>query len=365
MIARERLQEVLEQAPRHRVALLGDVFLDRYLEIPAGTYELSLETGLEAYQVAQVRNSPGALGTVMNNLAALGIGRLLPVSVLGWDGDAFDLRRSLQLLPVDASFLVRDASRLTPTYTKPLQQQPDGSWRELNRLDFRTRAPLSRETEDLLLQALSRALAAADALVIADQICEEDWGVVTARIRDRLPALLRAAGTRVVVVDSRAHVGRFRCGVLKPNAYECLRALGETPPVMVPPDWLEVVGRAARTLAAQTECPVLCTLSERGMIVAEPGLEQSRHVPAPRVPPPIDPVGAGDAATAGIVCALLAGTSLAEAAAVGNLAASLTVQQIGTTGTASPEQMLRRWEEAYGALVEGASSSGEEPSTPD
>lgn len=364
MIPRERLQHVLEQAPRYRVALLGDLFLDRYLEIPTGTYELSLETGLEAYQVTHVRNSPGALGTVMNNLAALGIGRLLPVSVLGWDGDAFDLHHSLQLLPVDASFLVRDASRLTPTYTKPLQQQPDGSWRELNRLDFRTRAPLSHETEDLVLRALSRALTAADALVIADQICEENWGVVTARIRDQLPVLLRAAGTRVVVVDSRAHVGRFRCGVLKPNANECLRALGHAPLGMLPPDWQEVIGRAASTLAAQTGCPVLCTLSEHGMIVAEPRVAHPRHVPAPTVPPPIDPVGAGDAATAGIVCALLAGTSLVEAAAVGNLAASLTVQQIGTTGTAAPKQMIRRWEEAYGPLAEGASLSGEEPSAP-
>lgn len=362
MISRERLQQVLEQAPLRRVALLGDLFLDRYLEIPAGTYETSLETGLEAYQVARVRNSPGALGTVMNNLAAMGIGRLLPVSVLGWDGHAFELLRELESLPVDTSFLVRDASRLTPTYTKPMQQQPDGSWRELNRLDFRTRAPLSRETEDLLLQALPRALAAADGLVVADQICEENWGVVSARVRDQLPALLRAAGTRVVVVDSRAHVGRFRCGVLKPNASECLRALGHVPPATLPPDWQEIVGRSARTLALQTGCPVICTLSERGMMVAEPGAAQARHIPAPTVPPPIDPVGAGDSATAGIVCALLAGTSLEEAAAVGNLAASITVQQIGTTGTATAEQMMRRWEEAYGALSKGAPAGGEEPS---
>jgi rfaE bifunctional protein kinase chain/domain len=358
MISRERLQHVLDQTARHRVALLGDLFLDRYLEIPAGSGESSVETGLEAHQVARVRNSPGALGTVMNNLAALRIGLLLPVSVLGTDGHAFELMREVERLPADTSYIVRDAARLTPTYTKPMQQQADGSWRELNRLDFRTRAPLSPETEDLVLRALAQALAAADALVVADQICEENWGVVTARVRDALPQLVRAARTRVVVVDSRAHVGRFRCGVLKPNAAECLRALEQAPPTAPPSDWLAQMGQAVCHLARRTGCPVLCTLSEHGMLVAEPAGQGAQHVPSPQVPPPIDPVGAGDSATAGIVCSLLAGTTLIEAAAVGNLAASLTVQQVGTTGTATPEQVLGRWEEAYGSAERTSSASG-------
>jgi sugar/nucleoside kinase (ribokinase family) len=60
-------------------------------------------------------------------------------------------------------------------------------------------------------------------------------------------------------------------------------------------------------------------------------------------------VGAGDSATAGIVSALLAGATRLEAAAVGNLVASITVQQLGTTGTASPAQVLARWQAVYGA----------------
>jgi hypothetical protein len=34
-----------------------------------------------------------------------------------------------------------------------------------------------------------------------------------------------------------------------------------------------------------------------------------------------------------------------EAAAFGNLIASITIQQIGTTGTASPDQVRQRWKE--------------------
>jgi sugar/nucleoside kinase (ribokinase family) len=53
-------------------------------------------------------------------------------------------------------------------------------------------------------------------------------------------------------------------------------------------------------------------------------------------------VGAGDSTSAGIACALAGGLSVAEAAAFGNLVASITVQQLGTTGTASPEQVRQR-----------------------
>ncbi|HAA70638.1 MAG TPA: carbohydrate kinase, partial [Planctomycetaceae bacterium] len=90
MIGPERLQGFLEQFPGQRIGLLGDLFLDRYLELAAGVREHSIETGLEAYQVDSVRNAPGALGTVLNNLAALGVGELVPVTVIGDDGHGFD-----------------------------------------------------------------------------------------------------------------------------------------------------------------------------------------------------------------------------------------------------------------------------------
>jgi sugar/nucleoside kinase (ribokinase family) len=43
-----------------------------------------------------------------------------------------------------------------------------------------------------------------------------------------------------------------------------------------------------------------------------------------------------------------AGVRLEEAAAFGNLVASITIQQIGTTGTASPQQVRQRWREVNG-----------------
>jgi sugar/nucleoside kinase (ribokinase family) len=67
-------------------------------------------------------------------------------------------------------------------------------------------------------------------------------------------------------------------------------------------------------------------------------------VPGLRVSGPIDTVGAGDSAMAGIASALCCRASPVEAALVGNLVASITVQQVGTTGTATREQVWDRFQ---------------------
>src|SRR4029453_13889087 len=107
------------------------------------------------------------------------------------------------------------------------------------------------------------------------------------------------------------------------------------------------VPSAARELAVRAGRPVFCTRGEDGALLAQPDGELPEG-PGFGVAGPIDPVGAGDSTSAGIVTALAAGASLAEAAAFGCLVASITVQQIGTTGTASPAQVRARWREVAG-----------------
>lgn len=339
MISFERLQHVLAALPSQRIALLGDLFLDRYLEIDPQLCETSIETGLEAYQVTRVRNSPGALGTVLNNLAALGVGRLVPVSLLGDDGQAYDLLQALHSLPVNPEFLLKSADRLTPTYTKPLVWR-DGAWHELHRLDLRNRRAVSNADERRLLAALDAAFAQADGLIVCDQVNEEGVGVVTPAVRRQLAELGRTQPDKLIFVDSRRQIGQFRCATLKPNLHEARQALERVGRCLQAP------AQVAAELAALTGCRVLLTDGPQGMHLAQPE-GAAEHVPGVEVPGPFDPVGAGDSATAGCVAALLAGCTLSEAATVGNLVASLTVQQLGTTGTADPAHLRERWRFAF------------------
>ena len=347
MIALERLKATLARFPHLTIGLVGDLFLDRYLDIDPDLHELSIETGLEAYQVTRIRNNPGALGTIINNLAALGVGRLVPVTVIGDDGQAYDLLQSLAALPVDATHILQDKRRKTPTYTKPMRRETDGQWRELNRIDLRNREALAADTECQLLARVNAALDTTDGLIVLDQVNEEGWGVVTPALRERLAELCAARPDKLVFIDSRSHIHRFRAGVLKPNRAECVRAAassgatGEAPMAADVAD-LSTVQHAAETLAARTCRTLFCTMAEQGILVVEPGRPTVR-VPALVPDGPIDPVGAGDSVTAGIVASLLSGAAPVEAATVGNLVASITIRRLGTTGTASPAEVLAAW----------------------
>jgi bifunctional ADP-heptose synthase (sugar kinase/adenylyltransferase) len=335
-----RLQSLLAAFPKLTIGLVGDLFLDRYLDIEPGVKEMSIETGLEAYQVTRIRNYPGALGTVLNNLAALGVGKMVVATVIGNDGHGYDLLQAMQGLPVETSLVVQDSQRLTPTYTKPMKQDANGVWQELNRLDVRSRAPVSAATHEHLAANLRRVFDCVDGLIVLDQIVEENWGVVDERLRGMLKELSERDPQKLIYSDSRAFLSRFNFGILKGNRSEYLRAAAMLKPNTELP--LETV---LDGFVQRNGRPMFCTVGEEGMLVARANSPVTL-VPAFAVPPPVDICGAGDAATSGIVASLLAGANELEAATIGNLVASITVQQLGTTGTATPQQVMQRYRES-------------------
>jgi len=333
----DRLDQFLRTFPRLTIGLVGDLFLDRYLHLTPQTHELSIETGLEAYQIERVRNAPGALGTVMNNLAALGIGLLVPVTAIGDDGHGYDLVREIRKLPADPAHILCLPDRLTPTYTKPLRLDPSGHWQELNRLDVRTRAPLSAAATDELGRRLADVFRTSDGLIVLDQLIDEDCGVVNGTVRDTLHQLASSDPNKLIFIDSRQFLGRFNAGVLKGNRREILLAAGHAASEADE----QTLKHSLAALAKKTLRPAFCTSGQQGIFVAGPDSDPEL-VEAHPVEGPLDIVGAGDAATSGIVAALLAGATNLEAAAVGNLAASITIQQLGATGAATPAQLRER-----------------------
>jgi rfaE bifunctional protein kinase chain/domain len=342
MLTDTTLETILTHIPRLAIGVLGDLFLDRYLDIDAALTEPSLETRLDAYQVVRVRPAPGAAGTVINNLAALGVRDVILVTVIGDDGEGYELRQALRALcRVDLAHVFSAGGRRTPTYTKPMLQEPGRPPRELNRLDIKNRTPLPPAAEEDLMMSLAMVWPRVDALLVLDQVSQAGCGVVTPRVRDRLAELGDADPGKLILADSRRFIGRFRSVWLKPNQAECRRAIEETGSAESAP------ADAAVLLAERTCRPVFCTQGDRGIQVVDPRLGSRTNVLVPAYPVtgPIDIVGAGDSTSAAIACAVPAGVTLPEAAAFGNLVASITIKQIGTTGTASPAQVRQRWQE--------------------
>ena len=333
----DRLDNLLSAFPDLALAVVGDFFLDKYLVVDRTVSETSLETGKEAFQVVAVRQSPGAAGTVVNNLAALGAGRLYAVGLTGDDGAGYELRRGLAAEGVVLHYLQRADGFLTPTYTKPMERLPEGREAEMNRLDVKNRRPLPADAEYALLESLRDVVTRAGALLIADQVPERNCGVITDRVRAELCRLGLERPELVLLADSRERVGEFRDVLLKPNREEARQALGEAAAGLDD----AALGQA---LSARCGRPVFLTCGAEGLLVCT--AESATLVPAPPVTGPVDIVGAGDSVAAALALSPLAGATPVEAAAVANVVASVTIQQLGTTGTATPEQVRARFAEA-------------------
>ena len=329
------LQNILAQFKNLNILVIGDFFLDRYLMLDPNLVETSIETGLDAHQVVAIRNQPGAAGTVTSNLNALGVGNIFALGIMGDDGQGYDLKKGLHATHVNTDHLIVSPDRSTPTYTKPINHKTN---QEHERQDIKNRTPISTDLEDQLIHALDQLVPKMHGIIALDQVQEHNCGVLTERVTTHLSHLAKHHTHKIFFADSRTRIGDFKHVILKPNRTEAIHAIAPHHTGQTDPNFLE---QCALTFSQKTGKPAFVTLDADG-ILATNG-ETITHIPGIKVPPPIDIVGAGDSAS--VVSALCAGASLAQAAQLGVIASSITIQQIGTTGTASPDQIIARFQE--------------------
>jgi len=322
----QRLEEILRKIADTCLLVAGDFFLDQYWLVDPSLEEISLETGLAAYQIAEVRLNPGAAGTVANNLSALQVGQIEALGIVGKDGNGVELLKGLQHRNIHTENLIVTAQRRTPVYTKPLSMD---TGEEMERFDIKNRTKLPEELEDEFLRRLEAGLARADGIAILDQVQEEDCGVITNRVRRELGKMAQRYPEKIFLADSRAQIMNFRNVIIKPNENEASEALS------IPTSDKK---RLLKSLAAISLSPVFMTCGSRGISLFDG--EKTHHFPALPVAGPIDIVGAGDSVSAAIVSSRCAGANLEEAAQLANLVASVTIQKLGTTGTASPTEIM-------------------------
>ncbi len=330
----DRFTEIAGRFSDLRVALVGDFCLDRYLEIDPAQAETSIETGLDVFNVADIRSQPGGCGTILNNLSALGVGTVFPVGFAGEDGEGYELMRALgQVGCVELEHFFQTPERRTFSYTKPLVIEPGKSPRELNRLDFKNWSPTPESVQGRVIGSLNALAKRVDAMVLLEQVDEADTGVLAGGVLEALGQLRRDNPDLLILADSRRGLGHFPAVGLKMNREEFAVMTGG--PVDLPlADLCAAIGR----LATDRGQAVFVSLSEEGIAGAKPG-EVSEHMPCLPLRGEIDIVGAGDAVMANLAMGLAAGAEIVEAMEFAMAAASVVIHQLGTTGTANLEEI--------------------------
>ena len=260
----------------------------------------------------------------------MGIGAIYPVGFAGNDGEGFELSSALERVRgVELKHFVRTGERRTFTYCKPLMVSPGKPPLELNRLDSKNWTPTPEAVEKELIRNLAAASEAVRAIGVLDQVDVPETGVVTSRVLNKVQALLQAEPLKPILADSRRGLRDYPPVIFKMNATELTALTGAAGQPSLPE-----VKNAAVALARRNRRMVFISLAAQGILGASPD-GQVCHVPALPIRGEIDIVGAGDAVSANLICALAAGATLSEALELANAAASVVIHKLGTTGTAS------------------------------
>jgi rfaE bifunctional protein kinase chain/domain len=316
--------DILDRLPALSALVVGDICLDRWCTYDPAEAEPSRETGIPRIAVIATETTPGAGGTVANNLAAMGVGRVAVLGAIGRDGFGWELRQALEARRISSASLLESDGIQTFTYTKLLRS--DNQDEDRPRVDFINQKPLPAETMARLVDELQSTVESFDVILVSDQAETNEGGVVSAGMRDAIADLALAFPEKIFMVDSRKRVEHFRNVILKCNQDEAndasMRATGH-------------VDYTALRQHAQAPILVVTHGGDGALVIAAEGEE---WIATKKVANPVDICGAGDSFSAGMAMALKATGSPRRAIEFGNLVASITIMKKGT-GTASPQEL--------------------------
>ena len=299
-----------------RVLVLGDLFLDEYLE--GEMFEISREGPIPVVKLASRERTAGAAGNLACSLRNLGA-QVSIVSVVGEDPAGDELTTQLEEKNIGTDSIIRLPSEPTLTYTKIRARVSNAPSREILRLDVLPDEPIDSAIEDRVLSALEEKAGEVDAIIVLDQVHH----LVTRRILDELPEI--AAAHRLFLQgSSRERLAEFHdFNLVIPNDQEAREALG------IPGEKLPAGELAGKLKQQGGHREILLTLGPDGMAALGENREEAILLPS-LAGEVVDVTGAGDAVSSAVLLGRLAGWDLHSAASVASHCASIAISRAGT-----------------------------------
>jgi D-beta-D-heptose 7-phosphate kinase/D-beta-D-heptose 1-phosphate adenosyltransferase len=317
--APDALRNVVARFESRRIAVLGDLMLDRYLW--GRVDRISPEAPVPVVEIERETFSLGGAGNVAANLSHLGARPVL-FALVGADREGEQLGEALAARGVESRDLIRDAGRPTTVKTRIVAHS-----QQVVRADRESRAEVAGEPLARLLAAIQRGVPECEALVVSDY----GKGVIHAGTLEVAIAAARGAGIPVCVDPKESHIDSYRgVSILTPNQHEAGYVQGRR--VVDEASLNEVGWGLQRRLDAAA---VLVTRGAEGMSLFERG-GRTTHLPtvAREV---FDVTGAGDTVVGVVALALAAGADFPSACYLSNHAAGIVVGEIGTAACGRDE----------------------------
>ena len=271
-------QFLTKQLPNLKIAVIGDVMVDRY--VFGDVSRISPEAPVPVNRVAKMKEVLGGAGNVASNLSNLDCTVYLG-AIAGNDDHGRLLQQLLKADKIDTTGLLTSDNRSTITKMRIL-----GDRQQMMRLDFETITDLTSEEEKRLSAWLENLCKAGiDGIVVSDY----GKGVCTPTLLKKIFSLAKAYGVQTIVDPKGSDWSKYNGATcITPNVKE----LGEWVGHKLANDDTTIVEAAKSVLANVDLEYIVATRSAKGItVIAKDG--RTWHNPATQQEV-FDVSGAGD-----------------------------------------------------------------------
>ena len=329
----EWLKELLRNFHGRKIAVIGDLMLDRYYW--GSVQRVSPEAPVPVVEVESESIRLGGAANVACNIQALG-GDPVLVGLVGNDHLGVSLVDMLKERNLETRGVVVDSSRPTTIKTRVIAHG-----QHVVRIDNESKADCPDHLVSRIVDAVRYNIRDIDGIVIEDY----NKGVVTTEVIRQVVAIA-SKYEKIVTVDPKFNNFSEYKGVtvFKPNRREVEEVLGGR--LKTEDDLVNAGKRLLAMLSAQN---VLLTRGEEGMSLFEAN-GNVMHVPtmAEHVQ---DVSGAGDTVIATLTMALAGGAGIREACVLANCAGGVVVGSVGIVPIEPPQLMAAALRQSNHAQV--------------
>jgi rfaE bifunctional protein kinase chain/domain len=310
-ITPNRLEEIQKCFAGKRVAVVGDLMLDRYFW---GTVSrISPEAPVPVVEVDEESTRLGGAANVANNIASLG-GVPVMMGVVGRDIGAEILKKLIAGNGFPTDGIVIDDSRPTTIKTRVIAHG-----QHVVRIDQEKKADLNAGVQAKIIAGLEKQIESLDGIILEDY----NKGVLTKGLIQSVITLAKEHKKTITVDPKFNNFFDYQgVSVFKPNRKEAEEALGHRLY-----DYRDMEAAALELFTRLNAENVLLTLGEKGMLLLERNGSLA-HVET-KARNVADVSGAGDTVIATLTMAMVAGASVRESAALANYAGGIVCGEVG------------------------------------
>jgi D-glycero-beta-D-manno-heptose-7-phosphate kinase len=326
IVEKSRLNELFERMRGKKIAVLGDVMLDRYIWGSAD--RISPEAPVPVVFVEGESSRLGGAANVAWNVVSLGASPML-FGMVGDDRYNHALVELMSEYGIAGDYLIVDHKRPTITKTRIIARG-----QQIVRIDREIAQDMSHHIEKKLIDELIGRIDEMDGLIVSDY----GKGVITRNVLESVVPAARKKGIFIAVDPKERHFELYNgSSIVTPNGKEAGGAVGIK---ITDESSLITVGNKLKQLTGAEN--ILVTRGADGMsLFKADGTIENFPTLAKQV---YDVTGAGDTVVSVFAAVCSAGGSLREGAIISSHAAGIVVGKIGTA-IATPDEIQKSIEE--------------------